>query len=314
MKEQDETSQVVGLLVLDYGTPLREEDIMPYYTHIRRGYPPTTAEVERLKKRYRAIGGTSPLAALTAEQAQALVDALNASATTVRYRLFTGHKHCAPFIEDAVTEMAEAGITEAATIVMAPYFSLFSTAAYFERARRRAARYGLTLHEVQAWNEEPEFIRYWTNALEKTLSTTGRDASVAVIFTAHSLPYHVIHMGDSYPACIEATAKRVAEAVGLTSYHMAWQSAGVRGDWLTPDVATVTKEVADDQAVRTVVYVPIGFVCDHLEVLYDNDIECKALCDTLNLAYTRVDMPNTNATFIEAMHRAVLRTGIEQQR
>lgn len=303
----------IGLLVMDYGTPTAEADLMPYYTSIRRGYAPTEAEVAVLKKRYEAIGGLSPLGALTEGQAKLLAKQLNEHSDDVSYELYIGHKHMPPFIEDAVTAMGEAGITKAVVIVMAPYFSLFATASYFERAKRRAARYQMEIREVAAWNEEPEFLAYWHQALETTLAETMNPAEVGVIFTAHSLPYHVIHMGDTYPEAVQATAKRIAASVGLTTYEMAWQSAGVRGDWLTPDVATVTREVVARDNVKAVVYVPIGFVCDHLEILYDNDIACRALCEELGVAYKRVPMPNTDALFVKAMAQAVRHLPLEDE-
>lgn len=330
----------IGLLVMDYGTPTAEADLMPYYTSIRRGYAPTEAEVAVLKKRYEAIGGLSPLGALTEGQAELLAKQLNEHSDDVSYELYIGHKHMPPFIEDAVTAMGEAGITKAVAIVMAPYFSLFATASYFERAKRRAARYQMEIREVAAWNEEPEFLAYWHQALETTLAETvgllrrtdssnssditnsvetaipaetTNPAEVGVIFTAHSLPYHVIHMGDTYLEAVQATAKRIAASVGLTTYEIAWQSAGVRGDWLTPDVAAVTREVVARDNVKAVVYVPIGFVCDHLEILYDNDIACRALCDELGVAYKRVPMPNTDALFVKAMAQAVLHLPLEDE-
>lgn len=330
----------IGLLVMDYGTPTAEADLMPYYTSIRRGYAPTEAEVAVLKKRYEAIGGLSPLGALTEGQAELLAKQLNEHSDDVSYELYIGHKHMPPFIEDAVTAMGEAGITKAVAIVMAPYFSLFATASYFERAKRRAARYQMEIREVAAWNEEPEFLAYWHQALETTLAETvgllrrtdssnssditnsvetaipaetTNPAEVGVIFTAHSLPYHVIHMGDTYPEAVQATAKCIAASVGLTTYEMAWQSAGVRGDWLTPDVAAVTREVVARDNVKAVVYVPIGFVCDHLEILYDNDIACRALCDELGVTYKRVPMPNTDALFVKAMAQAVRHLPLEDE-
>lgn len=305
-----EMKEKIGLLVMAYGTPETEADLMPYYTSIRRGYAPTEAEVAVLKSRYEAIGGLSPLAAITKGQAELLAKQLNETSETVEYELFIGHKHMAPFIEDAVSAMGEAGLTEAVAIVMAPYFSMFATSSYFERAKRRAARYGLSIGEVTAWNEEPEFLAYWSKALAQTLAKV-KEQRVAVIFTAHSLPYHVIHMGDTYPQMVEATAQRIAEQVGLTKYEMAWQSAGVRGDWLTPDVMEVTRKVA--QEADAIVYAPIGFVCDHLEILYDNDIACKALCDELNVSYWRVSMPNTDETFVKAMAQAVRHLPIKDE-
>ncbi len=293
----------VGLLVMAYGTPRTEAEILPYYTHIRHGYPPTADEIKVLTERYRAIGGVSPLAAITERQAAELLRQLNENAVDCEYKLYIGNKHTSPFLEDAVTAMADDGITEAVAIVMAPYFSLFATEAYFERARRRAGRYGMTIKTVEAWHEEPGFRDYWRKALVETLAKTKGDDHVKVIFTAHSLPYHVIHMGDTYPEAVQATAAAIAKEAGIDTYELAWQSAGVRGDWLTPDVLTVTRE--QGKPGDTMVYVPIGFVCDHLEVLYDNDIACKALCDELNLTYLRVPMPNTDTVFIGAMRRAV---------
>ena len=297
----------IGLLVMDYGTPNCEADLMPYYTSIRRGYAPTEAEVAVLKKRYDAIGGLSPLAAITEGQAELLAKQLNEHSDDVSYELFIGHKHMPPFIEDAVSTMGEAGITKAVAIVMAPYFSLFATASYFERAKRRAARYGMTICEVSAWNEEPEFSAYWHQALQTTLAAVQTETpdQIGVIFTAHSLPYRVVRVGDTYPEAVAATAKRIAQSVGLTSYELAWQSAGVRGDWLTPDVETVTREIVTKNDVKAVVYVPIGFVCDHLEILYDNDIACRALCDELKVTYERVPMPNADELFVKAMAQAV---------
>lgn len=319
----------VGLLVMSYGTPRKEADILPYYTHIRRGYPPTDEEVANLKERYAAIGGLSPLAKLTEIQAQELVRQLNENNDDVTYELFIGNKHIEPTIEDAVTEMHEAGIEESVAIVMAPYFSMFATASYFERARRRAGRYDLKLYEVSAWNDEPEFIDYWAGALTNALheAAQGNNAAheqsqtvsepqgnnapplpgedIGIIFTAHSLPYHVIHMGDTYPQIVEATAHAIAAKAGVDTYKMAWQSAGVRGDWLTPDVLEVTKELST--TVKQIIYAPIGFVCDHLEILYDNDKVCKDLCHRLGLAYKRVPMPNGDRLFVKAMAQAVRR-------
>ena len=161
----------IGLLVMDYGTPTAEADLMPYYTSIRRGYAPTEAEVAVLKNAMKHRRFVAP-GALTEGQAELLAKQLNEHSDDVSYELYIGHKHMPPFIEDAVTAMGEAGITKAVAIVMAPYFSLFATASYFERAKRRAARYQMEIREVAAWNEEPEFLAYWHQALETTLAET----------------------------------------------------------------------------------------------------------------------------------------------
>ncbi len=298
MKEQ------VGLLVFSYGTPQTEADIMPYYTSIRHGYAPTQAEIDVLSRRYEAIGGLSPLAAITKRQAEQLAMQVNERLSGVDYQLFVGNKHIAPFIEDAVDQMGQAGIQKAVAIITAPYFSSFTTQAYFDRTNRKAKKYGLAIQQVPAWNEEERFLQYWADALLHTRKTLPEFARVKVVFTAHSLPYHVIFMGDTYPEAVKKTAQRIASLANVSDYSLAWQSAGVRGDWLTPDVETVTKEI-EASDYEAVIYVPIGFVADHLEILYDNDIKCRALCNELGLRYRRVPMPNDDPFFIEAMTDAV---------
>lgn len=292
----------IGLLVMAYGSPQTEADILPYYTHIRHGYAPTEAEVTVLNRRYQAIGGMSPMCRISEEQAQELCHQLNARSQAYEYVLYIGYKHIAPFIEDAVGEMQADGLTEAVAIALAPYFSIFSTAAYFERAKRRAARTGLVIHEVPSWNESEAFISYWARALLARWQPARTDT--AVIFTAHSLPHHVLDMGDTYPARITETVAQVAEQCGLQAYRMAWQSAGVRGDWLTPDAEAVTREVVRQGGYARVLYVPLGFISDHLEILYDNDIDCRRLCESLDVVYDRVPMPNSAADFIFAMTEA----------
>ena len=304
----------IGLLVMAYGTPQDERDIESYYTHIRHGYPPTAEEVQRLVERYRAIGGVSPLRHITEVQAGILLEQVNEALELERksardyecsrddeFDLYIGYKHTAPFIEEAVTQMHEDGIDECVGIIMSPYFSTFSSIAYFERAQRRARRYQMKIHEVEDWSTEPAFISYWVKALRETMTT----ADDYVIFSAHSLPYHVIDMGDQYPKKVEKAVEQIATALGIKTYALAWQSAGVQGDWLQPDALEVTKQV-HKQAHKRIVYAPVGFICDHLEVLYDNDEECQTLCKSLGIEYKRVPMPNGNREFIRALTTKVL--------
>lgn len=301
--------RTIGLLVMAYGTPYKEEDIEPFYTHIRRGRKPAPEQLEDLKNRYDAIGGISPLAHITDGQAQALCDALNRQQEEVEFKLYIGLKHITPFIEDAVEQMNNDGIKEAVTVVLAPHYSTFSVKSYNTRAKEEADKYGITLSSVESWYKQPKFLKYWEEKIRETfdgMSDEERKKSVLIV-SAHSLPQKIREAGDPYPDQLEETAKLLAEATDVKEYAVGWQSEGQTGEpWLGPDVQDLTRELNEKKGYTSFVYTPVGFVSDHLEVLYDNDYECKVVCDEIGAAYHRPAMPNTDPLFIGAVADAVL--------
>lgn len=304
------TKQKVGLLVMAYGTPYKEEDIEPYYTHIRRGRPPAPEQLEDLKNRYEAIGGISPLATITDDQARALGERLNAVQDEKEYVVYVGLKHITPFIEDAIEQMSKDGIEQIESIVLAPHFSTFSVKSYNGRAKEEAEKYGMTIKSVESWYDEPKFIDFWANELKEVyanLEDEERDATCLIV-SAHSLPEKIIAMGDPYPEQLKETAKLIADAAGIKTYEIGWQSEGNTPDpWLGPDVQDLTEALHEKHGYKAFVYAPVGFVSDHLEVLYDNDYECKVVCDQVGANYYRPSMPNTDPLFIDAMADAVLK-------
>ncbi|MFD0944627.1 ferrochelatase [Savagea faecisuis] len=304
------TKQKVGLLVMAYGTPYKEEDIEPYYTHIRRGRPPAPEQLEDLKNRYEAIGGISPLATITDDQARALGERLNAVQDEKEYVVYVGLKHITPFIEDAIEQMSKDGIEQIESIVLAPHFSTFSVKSYNGRAKEEAEKYGMTIKSVESWYDEPKFIDFWANELKEVyanLEDEERDATCLIV-SAHSLPEKIIAMGDPYPEQLKETAKLIADAAGIKTYEIGWQSEGNTPDpWLGPDVQDLTEALHEKHGYKAFVYAPVGFVSDHLEVLYDNDYECKVVCDKVGANYYRPSMPNTDPLFIDAMADAVLK-------
>ena len=301
--------RTMGLLVMAYGTPYKEEDIEPYYTHIRRGRKPAPEQLEDLKNRYEAIGGISPLAHITDGQAQALCDALNQSQDEIEFKLYIGLKHITPFIEDAVEQMDKDGIKEAVTVVLAPHYSTFSVKSYNTRAKEEADKYGISVTSVESWYKQPKFLKYWEEKIRETfdsMSDAERDKSVLVV-SAHSLPQKIREAGDPYPDQLEETAKLLAEAADVKEYAVGWQSEGQTGEpWLGPDVQDLTRELNEKKGYTSFVYTPVGFVSDHLEVLFDNDYECKVVCDEIGAAYHRPAMPNTDPLFIGAVADAVM--------
>ncbi|PYZ98826.1 ferrochelatase [Alteribacter lacisalsi] len=298
-----------GLLVMAYGTPRSLDEVEPYYTHIRRGRKPSEEALNDLIERYEAIGGISPLAGITTEQTEKLEAELNRRFDDREFKAYQGLKHIDPFIEDAVHQMKEDGIKQAASIVLAPHYSTFSVKSYNGRAKEESASIdGPEITSVDSWYDEPKFIDYWSKQVEKTIAgmpEAEREKAV-VIFSAHSLPEKILKNGDPYPQQLEDTAKLIAEQAGVKNYAIGWQSEGNTPDpWIGPDVQDLTRDLHKEHGYESFVYCPVGFVADHLEVLYDNDYECKVVTDELGLNYYRPEMPNAKDEFIDCLATVV---------
>jgi protoporphyrin/coproporphyrin ferrochelatase len=301
----------MGLLVMAYGTPYKEEDLERYYTHIRHGRKPSEEMVEDLRGRYEAIGGISPLAKITLDQAKSLEEYLNSAQDEIEFKMYLGLKHIEPFIEDAVGQMHQDGISDAVSIVLAPHFSTFSVKSYNGRAKEEAEKLGgLTIHSVESWYLEPKFIDYWVEKVKEAFGKMDAEekASAALIVSAHSLPEKILLSGDPYPNQLQETADLVAKGAGVENYYVGWQSAGNTPEpWLGPDVQDLTRDLHSQYGYKAFVFTPVGFVSDHLEVLYDNDTECKAVTDDVGASYYRPEMPNSHPKFIEAMASAIFK-------
>ena len=300
----------MGLLVMAYGAPYKEEDIERFYTHISEGRKPSRGAVSALTKKYRTIGGISPLAEITKKQANALKNKLNEIQGEMEFSLYIGLKHIEPYIEDAVAQMKKDGIKEAVSLVLAPHYSRFSVNTYNKRAVEKAEELGgLTIYSVKQWHNVPEFIDYWANELAKTyekMSSKERENAMLVI-SAHSLPKRFIQDGDPYVEQLEETAILISEKTGIKNYAIGWQSGGTTQEaWLGPDVQNLTRDLYEKAGYKTFVYAPVGFVADHLEILYDNDYECKAICKEIGVGYYRPEMPNASPQFIEMLANVCL--------
>ncbi|MBB1175992.1 ferrochelatase [Staphylococcus epidermidis] len=298
-------TKTIGLLVMAYGTPYKESDIEPYYTDIRRGKKPTEEELQDLKDRYEFIGGFSPLAGTTDRQAEALLDTLNKERDDVNFKLYLGLKHISPYIEEAVEQMHNDGIKEAVTVVLAPHYSSFSVGSYDQRAQEKADEYGIQLTHIKHYYQQPKFIKYWTEKINETLEqipSQEHDETVLVV-SAHSLPKGLIERNnDPYPHELHETAEILKQESNIIHVAEGWQSEGNTGTpWLGPDVQDLTRDLYKEHQYKHFIYTPVGFVCEHLEVLYDNDYECKVVCDDIGVNYYRPEMPNTHPLFIGAI-------------
>jgi ferrochelatase len=295
-----------AVLLMAYGTPRSREEILPYYTDIRRGRPPTEEQLSDLTARYEAIGGLSPLAALTEAQRDALQTALNNIAPNT-YHVALGLKHAAPMIEDAVQQLAQEGFTKIVALVLAPHFSSFSIGQYIDRATTAATPHGISVVGITSWATEEAFIDFLAADMSAKLATMP--AATHVLFTAHSLPQRIIDAGDPYPAELRSTAVAVAAKVGLTEnaqWSIAWQSAGRTPEpWIGPDILDVIDQLATQSNPATGVLVSAcGFVADHLEVLFDLDIEASHRAEQHGLAFARTECVNDNGAIMNALaHR-----------
>jgi ferrochelatase len=281
-----------GVLLLAHGTPESLDDMPEYLTRVRGGRPPSPELVEEMRRNYAAIGGRSPLTALTRAQAEALARALGGDTP-----VFLGMRNWRPFIADALREARTKGVDTLVAVPLAPQYSALSVAKYKE-ATEAARPDGLTVRFVEAWHDHPGLLDAFAEKLTAALSAGPADA---VVFTAHSLPRRVIEAGDPYAGQVRATAEGVARRAGLAGWRLAWQSAGRTAEpWLEPTLEQELRAVAAAGA-RRVLVAPVGFVADHTEVLFDIDVQARAAAEALGLRLERTESLNDSPRFVAAL-------------
>jgi ferrochelatase len=271
-----------------YGSPATEVDIEAYYTHIRGGRKPTREALDELTARYRAIDG-SPLTAVTRAQAAALGKQLGLPA-------FVGMKHAPPFIGDGAAEAQAAGIKRLVALPLAPHFAEMSVGGY---RRALAAAWDGDLVFVPGFHDHPAFISAIRTVLSESLAESWPDH---LFFTAHSLPARIVAEGDGYHDRLLESCRLVEAGMKLPKWEFAFQSASTTGEpWLGPDLL----EAVERSGARNVLVCPIGFVADHLEVLYDLDVEAQAFARSHGITIRRTASFNTRPEFITAMAAVV---------
>lgn len=305
-----------GVLLMAYGGPNSLDEVEPYYTHILRGRKPSPAMLQNLIERYKLIGGKSPLNEITFAQAKLLQEYLiNSSHFGSPIAVYVGMKHWHPFIAETVERMVADGVTDAVGIVMSPHYSRLSVAEYFRQVRDALVKLGnpINFKFVASWATHPLLVQCFAGKIRQAWSQFAPEVQdkVQFVFTAHSLPSRILEQGDTYPEELRRTCEAVAYEVGVENWMLAYQSAS--GDnWLGPDILEVLEMLAR-QGRRHVLVVPIGFLCDHLEVLYDIDIEAKKKAHELGMELRRIEMPNTEPLLIAALTDIVIKAmqGVE---
>jgi protoporphyrin/coproporphyrin ferrochelatase len=297
-----------AVIFMAYGSPHTLDDLEAYYTDIRRGRAPSPEQLEDLAARYRRIGGASPLNDITLRQARAVGERLPAVGGR-QVPVFVGMKHWRPSIDTTVGEIVDAGVQTLVGIVLAPHFSNMSIGGYERQilAARDARGAGFELRMVPQWYDEPGFVRFTARRLGETLGDWDRGPQTRVFFTAHSLPARILAEGDPYRDQLTESSKLIAEAAGGVHWELAFQSASATGEpWLGPDVVERLEAFAAEGGQQAVV-APIGFTADHLEVLYDVDVECVEAAERLGLELRRLPSPNDEPEFADVLAGIVVR-------
>jgi ferrochelatase len=270
-----------AVLCMAYGSPDGEAGIEDYYTHIRGGRPPSPEALEHLRERYRAIGG-SPLSAITRAQAGAL-------AVRTGLPAYVGMKHAPPFIAEACEQAKADGVGRLVGLPLAPHYAEMSLGGY-RTAIDRA--WDAELRFIPGFHDHPAFVKAVCGLIDE--ARAGFDPEL-VIFTAHSLP---VREGQGYPDRLMESSRLVADAAGVSRWEFAFQSASSTGEpWFGPSLM----ERLEAAPVRRILVCPIGFVADHLEVLYDIDVEAMAVAREHSIELRRTQSFNTRAEFIEAL-------------
>jgi ferrochelatase len=303
-----DTQGPVGVLLMAYGTPENPDQVEGYFTHIRGGRAPSAEAVENLKERYRRVGGRTPLLAITNDVAGKLERRLHSGGG--RFRVYAGMKHWHPFIGDVMAHMAADGVRSMVALALAPHYSRISIGGYRKAVDEAQAALGnpFDIEFVDWWHDSQSFRGMVAGLIREAMETFPAEArdEVVVVFSAHSLPERIRDWDDPYERQLHESSAAVAALAGVSDWRFSFQSAGHTGEpWLGPDILESLKELAGEGKCY-VLQVPIGFVSDHLEILYDIDIEAKERASELGITLHRTELPNARDEFVEVLASEVL--------
>ncbi|HYV86822.1 MAG TPA: ferrochelatase [Patescibacteria group bacterium] len=297
-----------AVLLLAFGGPTRSEEIRPFLDNVLRGRPVPPERYEEVVRHYLEVGGSSPIARLTESQAEGLRSRLASDGSGLT--VFVGMRHWHPYVSDTLATMAAGGLRRAVGIVLAAHPSPPSREAYRQAVEEGRRRVGATAPEVDfvgEWHDHPLLVAALADRLCDALAAVPADrrARAALVFTAHSLPAAMSET-SGYETSLRRTAELVARAAGVPAWRLAWQSrsGSPRDPWLEPDVRDVIADVARDGS-GDVVVAPIGFVCDHVEILYDLDVEARAAARAAGIGFHRAATAGTHPAFLDLLAELV---------
>ena len=291
-----------GVFLMAHGAPESVDDIPEYLRNIRGGTESSSETIQIIRDRYEQIGGKSPLRKITEELCVRLESFLNQQ--DEQFKVYCGMRNWSPYIYDEVKRMKEDGIKRVVTICLAPQFSTWSTRLYFNVFKESLKSCGfedLDVRYIGSWADHPLLIDAFEEKYKAALAKLEPKASVYTIFTAHSIPAESIELGDPYGEEFDKTVKKLVERIQPNNWFKAYQSQGmIPVPWLGPTVESVLDKIAR-QGSKTVLMVPVGFVCDHVEILFDIDIEFSEYAKERKLNLYRTESLNLSPTFVETL-------------
>ena len=294
---------MIGVLVMAYGGPDNIDEVEPYLLDVR-GHRPTAPEVvHEVRERYREIGGRSPIREQTRAQADALQAALNRQSQ--QFKVFVGMRHWNPYIKATLGEMQAQGIRQAVGLVMAPHYSRMSIGAYYKKIDE--ADSSIQFARVEDWHLEPGYLDALADRVLAALARFPADKrrDVPIIFTAHSLPQKILEWNDPYPTQLNETVCAVMERLESRPHAFAFQSAAISSEpWLGPDAGKLIEQFAAE-GQKDLLLCPIGFVCEHVEILYDVDVVYQRLARSRGVHLERIDMLGTAPKMMAGLASAV---------
>jgi ferrochelatase len=295
-----------AVLLMAYGSPNRLEDVEPYFTDIRGGRTPSREAIDELASRYRRVGVPTPLLAVSMELGRELERRLNLDPPDDQiYTVHLGMKHWTPHIATAVEEVVESGADRLIAIVLAPHYSKISTEGYRRKVEAALATAPVGLDFVESWHELDGYVDALAENVRTVRAEFAHPEDVVAVFTAHSLPARILKEGDPYQDQLLRTSELVARRAGIEQWRFSYQSQSHTGEpWLGPDLVDTVEELAA-QGHHAVLIASVGFIADHLEILYDIDIEAKAKADALGIELRRTPMLNADPRLARALHALV---------
>jgi len=296
-----------GILLMAYGTPASLDDVEAYYTHIRGGRKPSAEQLSDLVNRYTVIGGNSPLLKITHRQAAKLQSVLAAKGSNVK--VYAGMKHSPPFISAIIKTAISEGVTDLLCIALAPHYSSMSVGGYIRVVEEASAQLAEKpkIKFIRSWHDRPDFVSLWVDRVNRANGRLGDGASL--VFSAHSLPERILQLGDPYKQQLLESSKLVADRLRWKGWTFTFQSASQSGEkWLGPDVLEHLQSLYD-KGSRTFLMAPIGFVSDHLEILYDIDVECVEWAKQHDSRLARCESLNDSDDFISCLASLAAESG-----
>ena len=310
MSDSDRDAKKIktAILLLAHGAPNSVDDIPLYLKNIRGGTESSPDVIQLIQDRYKAIGGSSPLLEITLAQANALQDLLDQDNND--FKVYVGMRNWSPYIRDVIAECLKDGVERFVTLCLAPQYSKWSTERYlssFNEALEKCSAPNVETKLISSWADHPGLIDAFVEKYNAAIELVGENGkhSIHTIFTAHSIPAESLDYGDPYAEEYEKTVQEIVSRVHPENWYRAYQSQGmIPVPWLGPTVEETLDQIAKSGG-KKVLIMPVGFVCDHIEILYDIDIAFKEYALSKNLELYRTDSLNTSPAFIQALAEVV---------